>query len=92
MNTLCDILDERGYKYIRFPLDEKIYDKTKDFIDDGHVNYYGAEKFTPVFAKYLVENYDLPDHRDDVRCIEDWVGPYDTIKKRIASWEIRQYN
>ncbi len=87
MNTLCDILDERGYKYVRFPLDETIYDKTKDFIDDGHVNYYGAEKFTPIFAKYLVENYDLPDRRDDQRCVKDWVGPYDTIKKRIASWE-----
>ncbi len=86
-NTLCDILDERNYGYLVMEVDEEIYDGKNDFYNEGHVNFYGAEKFTEGFARYLKETYNLPDRREDEKCKDDWFGPYDVIKKQIAKWE-----
>ncbi len=88
MNTISAILEEEGIPYLNYAVvDESIYSLEEDFYNDGHVNYYGAEKFTAIFAKYLDENYDLPDRRDDKNVAKDWDGVYDKIKKRIANWE-----
>lgn len=86
MNTLCDILDEEGVSYFVPGVDRELYDLETDFYNDGHVNYYGAEKFTEMFAEYLNENYDLPDRRGDEDC-DDWVGVYDVIKAQIKKFE-----
>lgn len=86
LNTLCDILDERNIKYVINTLDEDMYDFDTDFYNSRHVNYYGAEKFTAWFRDYLLENYDLPDHRDDENC-KSWYGVYDNIKDKVASLE-----
>lgn len=88
-NTVCDILEEKGYKYLNCEPDSKIYDLQKDFYNTGHVNYYGAEKFTEWFIGYLNENYDFPDRRGDER-YSAWEGTYDKIKKTIAKWEEEQ--
>lgn len=85
-NTVCDILAERGYKYLNLEPDSKIYDLQKDFYNTGHVNYYGAEKFTAYLTAYLLESYDLPDRRGDAR-YSRWEGTYAAIKKSIAKWE-----
>lgn len=85
-NTLCDILKERNIKYVMNPLDSDMYDFEKDFYNERHVNYYGAEKFTTWFQQYLLENYDLPDRRDDENC-KSWYGAYDVIKAKIAELE-----
>ena len=34
-------------------------------VQDDHINAYGGEKTTRYLMKYLKENYDLPDHRED---------------------------
>ena len=86
LNTLSDYLDELGYKYLVLDIDEDMYDLENDFYNDGHVNYYGAEKFTEWFAEYLDANYDLPDHRGDKKC-SDWVGVYDVIKQQVEKFE-----
>lgn len=36
-----------------------------DFSDSQHMNVYGAEKFTKVLGKYIIENYGIRDRRDD---------------------------
>ena len=36
-----------------------------DFYNSSHVNLYGSDKYTNFVAKYLMENYNLVDHRDD---------------------------
>ena len=36
-----------------------------DFIDDYHLNAYGAEKLTHYIGKYLTSNYSFEDHRGD---------------------------
>lgn len=94
-NTVYKILDEYEADYINFCVTDEEgnftyipdFDFESDFYNEGHVNYYGAEKFTDVFAAYLDENYDLPDHRSDESIQEDWDGIYTKIKKAIAKWE-----
>ncbi|MBR5507705.1 MAG: hypothetical protein IKV88_06650, partial [Clostridia bacterium] len=88
MNTIEDILEEEGIPYVNYDVvDESVYSLEEDFYNDGHVNYYGAEKFTADFAKYIDENYDLPDRRGDEDVSKDWDGVYDKIKKQIKKWE-----
>lgn len=84
-NTLADILSERGYKYLICEIGDD-YDMEADFYNSGHVNFYGAEKFTDYFAQYLKENYELSDRRDDENC-QEWYGHYDSIKSTVKKWE-----
>ncbi|MHC1772499.1 MAG: hypothetical protein AB9907_12370 [Flexilinea sp.] len=48
----------------------RLYDETgldfkTDFIDGGHLNVHGAKKISDYLGKYLQENFDLADKRDD---------------------------
>lgn len=89
--TLQQYFADAGMDYLTYntPEMEALYpiDHETDFYNSSHVNYYGAEKYTEYFAKYLDEHYDFPDHRNDEKCAEDWNGIYDKIKKRIAKFE-----
>lgn len=89
LNALCKILDDRGYKYLIYDLTESGYDMIEDFYHESHVNYYGAEMFTAEFSQYLIENYNLTDHRGDDK-YNGWYGYYDEIKANIAEWELAQ--
>ena len=94
-NSFLKLLDEEGLNYISFNetdadgnfIHAPSLDPKTDFYNDGHTNYYGAEKFTEAFSAYLMEHYDLPDHREDAAVQEDWDGVYDRIKEKIATWE-----
>ena len=83
--TVGDILTERGYKYLICEMGDD-YDREKDFYNEGHVNYYGALKFTDYFSEYLLENYDLTDRRNDENC-EYWNGHIDKSSDTVAHWE-----
>jgi hypothetical protein len=48
----------------------RLYDETgldfkTDFIDGGHLNVHGAKKISDYLGKYLQENFELADKRDD---------------------------
>ena len=94
-NALYQILDQEGANYINFcETDEWGYfvngldlDPQNDFYNDGHVNFYGAQKFTDVMAAYLAENYDMEDHREDPAVQEDWDGILDKIFAKVEKWE-----
>ncbi|MCQ2495294.1 MAG: hypothetical protein MJ131_01735 [Lachnospiraceae bacterium] len=90
-NTFTQIVEEEGFKFVNYntpELDAELgLDRTSDFYNSAHVNYYGAEKFTAHFAAYLHENYDLPDHRNDEKCAKDWNGIYAKVKRNIAKFE-----
>lgn len=94
-NAVYQILDEYGVDYINFCMTDEEgnftnisdFDLGNDFYNDGHVNYYGAVKFTAVMAEYLDDNYNFEDHRSDEAVTEDWDGIYKKIQKKIASWE-----
>ena len=62
-------------------------DLNTDFYNAGHVNFYGAQKFTKVFGDYLVENYNLADHRKDEHIKENWDGVHERLLVKIAELE-----
>ena len=67
-NAVQAYADEHGLVFLDFNmlLDEMDFDWTKSTPDKGdHLNIYGAEKVTEYMGKYLKENYDLPDRRED---------------------------
>lgn len=66
-NTMSDMVTERGYSFINTNdyYDEMNLDFSKDFYEGHHVNLFGAEKYTSFLADYIVDNYDMPDHRGD---------------------------
>ena len=45
---------------------EMALDFDHDFYNEDHVNLYGALKYTKFLSSYIIENYDMPDHRDDI--------------------------
>lgn len=94
-NSLIKLLEEEGLNYISYCETDEAgnfihapnLDPKADFYDDGHTNYYGAEKFTEIFSAYLTEQYHFPDRRSDPAVQEDWDGVYEKIQEQIASWE-----
>lgn len=92
LNTVMKTVSERGYKYLNLNADYETshlngIDFKTDFYNNGHVNYYGAEKYTEYLAEYLNENYNLPDRRNEEAVKKDWDGVYDFIKSKIESFE-----
>ncbi len=65
-NTLTDMASEYGYSTINLndKYDELGIDKNSDFYNINHVNTKGAIKVTDYMSKYIYENYDLTDHRN----------------------------
>ncbi|MBQ9941973.1 MAG: hypothetical protein IJP03_03085 [Christensenellaceae bacterium] len=90
MNTIEDILAERGYDIINYnepQLDAALdLDFKTDYADMVHLNYYGAVKYTTHFSKYLHDNYDLPDHRGEKE-FESWEGVTDKIEYLVGQKE-----
>ncbi len=79
-NRAIEIIKSYGFNYINFnDLDTNIVDFSTDLYDWGHLNVYGATKYTLYFSKYLKENYDLPDHRNDNK-YSSWKSEYERFK------------
>ena len=96
LNKMELVAEEYGYGFIdgnRF-CDEMNLDFMTDFYNRSHVNILGAEKWTEFVGNYLVQNYDLPDHRNDSE-YESWNVVYEAYKKESEeaasqTWEIIQ--
>ena len=92
LNTVRDKMEEMGVPFVSYyrPGEDGPFtldlDPETDFYNAGHVNYYGAEKFTEVFAAYLDANYDLPDRRNDPQAQAHWDGVYDKIGLQIQEF------
>lgn len=57
-------------------------DMSTDTYDAGlHLNIYGAEKLSTYLGKYLKDNYDLTDYREDKAQAEIWKGKCDDYDK-----------
>lgn len=77
-NTIEQIAKEEGVpclNYLKIWQEEGI-DPQSHFYDIGHFNGAGIQRFTASLGDYLVENYDLPDHRTDTS--HPWFGVTDT--------------
>lgn len=68
MNALKKLAEEYGVGFLdtNAYYDEMSLDFSTDFYNDLHVNLLGAEKYTDFLAWYIVDNYNLPDHREDM--------------------------
>ncbi len=91
LNTVINILQENDLKVLNFNVldDFNNIDFSNDFYNDSHLNVYGATKYTLYFSKYLKDNYNLPDHRGDVK-YESWDKEYERFKtdyKKITNKE-----
>ena len=92
-NTIYGILESEGIPYIEFnSTDTENFmtidlDFEKEFYDARHVNFYGAKKFTDAFAKYLDENYNFTDRRNDEKVAERWGGVYSKLCLKIQEFE-----
>lgn len=66
-------------------MDETGINVATDFRDNDHLNYVGAQKATTYLTDYLVENYDLDDHRGNKRYLiwENREFDYQIIEERI---------
>ncbi len=92
-NTVYEILEKEGLNYISYYSQDSQnsfiipLDASKDFYNNGHVNYYGATKFTEHLAEYIDENYDLPDRRNDPVASAEWNGVHQNLLKKIKQLE-----
>lgn len=82
-NYMKRIIEEEGYEYIDFNdlYDELDIDFSMDFYNGAHMNIFGAEKYTKWLARYIADNYGLPDHRGD-ECYSDWDEAYKAWSKQ----------
>lgn len=66
-NSVKAIAEETGTVFINMnELDAETGLESKDFsYDDSHLNLSGARKTAEYLGRYLTENYDLEDHRND---------------------------
>ena len=80
INTVSEIASEHGVRYLNY-LDLDIVDYDTDCYDPAsHLNPSGAFKVTDYMGRYLMDNYDLKDHRGDDRYAY-WDQDYDEYTK-----------
>lgn len=92
-NTAYSILEREGFEILNY-YDENDPDGITidfnfdtDFYNSAHTNFYGATKFTEVFAKDLHEKFNLPDRRNDENVKADWDGVQSNLYLKIAEIE-----
>lgn len=90
VNRIAQILEEEGFDFLTYlnPPEDGSFsleiDYKTDFYNGGHVNFYGAEKYTRALAAYLDTHYDLPDRREDPAAQRDWNGMYHNLQKAFV--------
>lgn len=90
-NKVAEIAKENNVPYINYNLlyDEIGLDFSEDFADGHHLNYKGTPKFTRLLAEYIKENYDIPDHRNEVG-----YEKYDIMaacyNQKVANYEVSE--
>lgn len=66
-NTIKDRVEKSGFRFLNTNeyYREMNLDFSTDFYHSSHVNLFGASKYTAFLEDYIVQNYDMPDHRTD---------------------------
>ena len=98
-NRINQIVSSYGFKFLNTNdyYDEMGIDFSKDFYNSGHVNVYGAEKYTRFVADYIRKNYQIDDHRNDSN-YDSWNKFYedahqqDLLLKKTIDDVIKQKN
>lgn len=79
---------EHGLKMVNVNrhLDEIGFDFLIDYADTVHMSYTGADKFSLWLGQYLVENYELPDHRNSEDYVQ-WAEDWNYYRQRVEVYE-----
>ncbi len=81
-NTVAQVADTYGVPYLNMLQVDGLIDEATDLNDHGHLNAAGADKVTDYIGKFLSENADLTDHREDPE-YENWTKLSSKYKKDI---------
>jgi hypothetical protein len=88
-NYIGDIVTSEGFNYLDFCSQEQFgavgYEIPADWLDGGHVNIHGSEKFTHYVGQYLVDNYGFIDKRGGVEYIP-WNKAYQAYQALIDKY------
>ena len=86
MKSIYNIIDSYGLDYLdgssmikEIGIDSEYY-----WYDNGHLNSFGATKFTRFFSEYLISNYELDDHRGDSK-YDSWEIEYEEDRKHVIN-------
>ncbi len=92
LNDAIRILQENELNVINFNTlnDFDDIDFSRDLYNEAHLNVYGATKYTLYFAKYLKENYELEDHRNDEN-YSSWNKEYERFKENFKKMVNKNY-
>lgn len=91
-NKVADIAKENNITFINYNnlIDEINFKFETDITDiQGHNNCFGAEKVSRHLAKYLVDNYNLEDKRNNL-AYSDWNDSTQYYNQKVNNWELSQ--
>lgn len=76
-NKVAEIAKENNIPFINYNnlFDEMGFDFKDDMYNEGHMNIWGSNKVSTHFGRFLKENYDLEDHRNDEK-YANWKEDY----------------
>jgi hypothetical protein len=76
-NKIAEIAKKNNIPYLNYynEIDNLNFDFKSDMNDSSHMNIWGANKITADVGKYLKENYELADHRNDKK-YANWQNDY----------------
>lgn len=82
LNMVYSIAEKADVKYLNlfYYLDELKFDYSTDMFDTAHQNVSGAKKTTSFLGKYIKDNYDIPDRRNDSN-YSKWDEDYKEYKR-----------
>lgn len=91
-NYVQEIIEGRGYKFIDCNeyTEQMGLDYLTDLYNENHVNIFGAEKYTDYLNQYILENYSIPNRKDDVNYsfmnayLCDWKNDVEKTKSKIT--------
>lgn len=92
-NTLKQIAESYDVLWVDYNTNESYeeleLDPATDFEDTGHLNYFGAVKFTKALGEMLKEDFTLPDRRGD-EAYASWQANADYDKAQAANALLRK--
>lgn len=88
-NHAEQIAAEYGVDFIDFNehYEDIGFDSMTDFAETQHLNYYGAEKFTSYFGKYITEHFEVSDRRGQSG-YETWEANSEFYAKKAANIDL----
>lgn len=91
-NILQKIADENNLRLIDMNLlfNELNFNQENDLMNDNHVNLNGAIKASNYLASFIAENYEMKNHKNDLK-YDNWNKDLEKYNKEKIQW-LNEYN